>query len=85
MGMAHILMDLNISGGLVDSIFIQLGKNTYHQSIDYEGIPFRCGRCHSYDDLSSADIFLEGSIFWAQAYFWRRICFGERHFLETKT
>jgi hypothetical protein len=28
--------------------------------------------------LFGACLFREGSLFWAQAYFWRKICFGER-------
>jgi hypothetical protein len=51
MGMAQILVGINISGSLVDSITIQPGKNYYHQSLDYEGIPFRYGKHHSYGNL----------------------------------
>jgi hypothetical protein len=51
MGMAQILIRLNVSRGLADVITIRCGQKVYRQEVDYEGIPFRCGRCHSYGHL----------------------------------
>jgi hypothetical protein len=51
MGMAHILVGLKLSEALADSISIQLGQNTFHHNLDYEGNPFRCGKCHTYGRL----------------------------------
>jgi hypothetical protein len=42
MGMAWILVGLDISRGLVESIEICRGVEIYHQTINYEGLPFRC-------------------------------------------
>jgi hypothetical protein len=38
--------------GAKDSISIQHKDTIYHQSLYYEGIPFRCGRCHVYGHLA---------------------------------
>jgi hypothetical protein len=52
MAMDHILVDLKLENGLVDYISIQHQGHTFTQELDYEGIPFRCGRYHVYGHLA---------------------------------
>jgi hypothetical protein len=52
MAMAHILVGMKLTNGLVDCISIQHQGCTFTQELDYEGIPFRCGRCHAYGHLA---------------------------------
>jgi hypothetical protein len=52
MGMARILVGLDLSKGLVDSIIIRKGPAIFYQALDYEGIPFKCGQCHEYGNLA---------------------------------
>ncbi|XP_059072871.1 uncharacterized protein LOC131073225 isoform X2 [Cryptomeria japonica] len=42
---ARILIDLDISNGLPAKILLKSSKGSWVQSLDYEGIPFRCTRC----------------------------------------
>jgi hypothetical protein len=51
MGMAKLFVGLNVSKVLVISIIIRHGNSIYKKEIDYEGIPSKCGKCHSYSNL----------------------------------
>jgi hypothetical protein len=45
---AKILVDLDVSVGLYESMEIEAGSTKFTQLLDYENIPFRCIRCHLY-------------------------------------
>lgn len=51
MAYARILVNLDRRGGLLESITIQWRETTRKQIIDYEGIPYRCRRCHKVGHL----------------------------------
>lgn len=51
MAYARILVNLDTRGGLLESITIQWRETTRKQNIDYEGIPYRCRRCHKVGHL----------------------------------
>jgi hypothetical protein len=42
MGMARILVSLELSKRLTNSIMIRKGPTIYIQDLNYEGIPFKC-------------------------------------------
>lgn len=42
---ARILVEMDVSKGLPAEILIKTSKGSWIQSLDYEGIPFRCRRC----------------------------------------
>jgi hypothetical protein len=48
MGIACLLVGLNLLGELEDSIENQRGDVVIHQKVDYEGIPLKCRRLHSH-------------------------------------
>lgn len=48
---ARILVGLQIYKGLADRLPIQYSCGTHVQSVDYEGLPFRCHRCHKWGHL----------------------------------
>jgi hypothetical protein len=48
-----ILVSLNIRRGLVEEIKLSWGEKSYMQKLDYEGIPFRCRRCHKHGHIAS--------------------------------
>ena len=48
---ARILVGLEIYKGLVDKLPIESAGGTHIQQIDYEGLPFRCHRCHKLGHL----------------------------------
>lgn len=48
---AHILVGLQIYKGLADRLPIQYSCGTPVQSVNFEGIPFRCHRCHEWGHL----------------------------------
>jgi hypothetical protein len=48
MTVAWILVRLNLRPGLLQEITIESAAGTFVQILDYEGIPFRCHRCHVY-------------------------------------
>jgi len=52
MGMARILVGIKLSEGLTEDITISFRGTSIMKFIDYEGIPFKCGRCHSYGHIS---------------------------------
>jgi pyruvate-formate lyase-activating enzyme len=36
------------SKGMTKELVIERGTIRYQLTLDYEGIPFRCGQCHNY-------------------------------------
>lgn len=48
---ARILVGLQIYKGLADRLPIQYSCGAHVQSVDYEGLPFRCHRCHEWGHL----------------------------------
>jgi hypothetical protein len=51
-GMARILVCLELSKGLANSIMIRKGPPIFSQSMNYGGISFKCGQCHFYGYLT---------------------------------
>jgi hypothetical protein len=51
MALAHILVSLNIRGGLQKELNITDRGRTRAQILDYEGIPFRCRHCHAHGHI----------------------------------
>ncbi len=43
---ARFLVDLDISKGLPEAIYLDSPRGSWTQLLDYEGIPFRCKICH---------------------------------------
>jgi hypothetical protein len=52
MGMARILVGIKLSDGLIKNITITHKGTYFNQALDYEGIPFKCGRCHTYGHIT---------------------------------
>jgi hypothetical protein len=52
MAMAHILVGMKVTNGLVECISIQHQGCIFMQELDYKGIPFRCVRCRAYGHLA---------------------------------
>ncbi|GLJ24654.1 hypothetical protein SUGI_0471370 [Cryptomeria japonica] len=42
---AHLVVEIDVSRDLPSEISISSSKSSWLQSVDYEGIPFRCRRC----------------------------------------
>jgi hypothetical protein len=51
MRMLIILIGVEISKGLEESIIINKSHTIFDWSLDYEGIPFKCVQCHVYVHL----------------------------------
>lgn len=51
MAYARILINMDTRGGLYEHITIQWRDSARRQIIDYEGIPYRCRRCHKVGHL----------------------------------
>lgn len=51
MAYARILINMDTRGGLYEHITIQWRDSARKQIIDYEGIPYRCRRCHKVGHL----------------------------------
>jgi hypothetical protein len=51
MAMACILVLIDLREGLAEDIFLSTKYGEINQTLDYEGVPFRCHRCHSADHL----------------------------------
>ena len=45
---ARVLIDLDVHGGLYESLDLVIGDNVYSHLLDYQHMPFRCTRCHVY-------------------------------------
>jgi len=52
MGIARILVGFKLSEWLVEDITITFKGTWIKQPLDYKGIPFKCGCCHSYVCIS---------------------------------
>jgi hypothetical protein len=52
MGMDHIMVGLEFSKGLTNSIIIRKGSSNFCQGLDYEDIPFKSDHYHSYGHLT---------------------------------
>lgn len=50
--MARILVSLNPSGGLPQTINLEYKEYLFEQLLDYEHLPFRCHICHEYGHLA---------------------------------
>jgi hypothetical protein len=48
MFVARILVSLNFRKGLSATLELSQEGKTFSQSLDYEGIPFKCHRCHKH-------------------------------------
>jgi hypothetical protein len=51
MTMARILVSLDVREGLAEEMEISHGGRSHIQSLDYDGVSFRCRRCHAYGHL----------------------------------
>jgi hypothetical protein len=51
MGMERILVGLDLTKGLVDSIIIRKFPTFFLQDLYYEGVPFKYGSFHEYGHL----------------------------------
>lgn len=49
--LARVLVHLDTRDGLEEKITLQWGKYYRSQILDYEGVPFRCNRCHQVGHL----------------------------------
>eukprot|EP01018_Ginkgo_biloba_P031210 Gb_14160 [translate_table: standard] len=45
---AKILVGMDLRDGLADEMVLEKGSYDFTQHLDYQGIPFRCVRCHRY-------------------------------------
>jgi hypothetical protein len=66
MGMAHILIGLNLSVGLADKITIQNNGSFYQRALDNLGIPFICGICDIYGHFVKDFSREEKHIYWVK-------------------
>ena len=48
---ARILVNINVREGLFEEIRLSWGNTFFKQRLDYENIPFRFHRCHTYGHL----------------------------------
>ena len=48
---AKILVKIDLKLGLSSEISIKTKDGDFSQVLDYEGVPFRCHRCHAYGHL----------------------------------
>ena len=51
MAVARVLVLLDLREGLTTNVLLSTDYGDYPQMLDYEGVPFRCHRCHSVDHL----------------------------------
>lgn len=51
MAMARILVLIDLREGLAEDLCLDTNYGSFTQMLDYEGVPFRCHRCHSTDHL----------------------------------
>lgn len=58
LAIARILVHLDTREGLVDSLRLQFQDIIRWQTIDYEGIPFQCIRCHKMEHLYKDCLFI---------------------------
>jgi hypothetical protein len=61
MKVAHILFLINLRKGLYQDLLIESIVGDFVQTLDYEGIPFRCHRCHVYgNSVENCPISIKG-------------------------
>jgi hypothetical protein len=48
MSVARILVSLNLRKGLSDTLELTRDGLLFRKPLDYEGIPFKCHRCHKH-------------------------------------
>ena len=48
MSVARILVQLDLRSGLLQDLVFESSSGSFVQTLDYEGIPFRCQKCHVY-------------------------------------
>jgi hypothetical protein len=61
MKVAHILFLINLRKGLYQDLLIESTVGDFVQTLDYEGIPFRCHRCHVYgNSVENCPISIKG-------------------------
>jgi len=51
MSLARILVKIDMREDLATEMKISTSNGTHVQTLDYEGVPFRCFRCYAYDHL----------------------------------
>lgn len=49
---ACILVEINVSKGLPEKMKLASPNGSWIQALDYEGIPFRCRKCHKIDHFN---------------------------------
>jgi hypothetical protein len=64
--MARILVGLETNKGLVEELVIKKGEDCFQPILNYEGIPFKCGQCHSYGHITTNYIYPNQSKVWDQ-------------------
>ena len=47
----HILVEIDVSKGLLEMIKLACPNGSWIKLLDYEGIPFKCRKCHKIDHL----------------------------------
>jgi hypothetical protein len=50
---ARILVSLNFREGFLGELNLISGEKSLKQILDYEGVPFRCRRCHQYGHIAN--------------------------------
>ena len=53
---AWILVSLNLRKGLSDTLALTHDGLVFRQPLNYEGIPFKCRRCHEHEGIPFYDI-----------------------------
>lgn len=73
MTVARILVLLDLQEGIMSDIFLNTMVGDVIQDLDYEGVPFRCHRCHSTNNLVAqchhpfrGNLLVEGRKEWSQ-------------------
>jgi len=61
MVMVEILVGINMVLGLPDLISIKASSKAHKQILNYQGIPYNCAQCHSYEYLGGGGDTLIGS------------------------
>lgn len=46
--MAKVLVNIDLSEGLADSVDVEVGGLEYTQTLDYVNVSFRCVKCHAW-------------------------------------
>jgi hypothetical protein len=57
---------MDLEGGLAESMVIWRGIENFHQTIDYEGIPFKCGCHHIYGYLTGDSTYPNKQKLWVK-------------------